>query len=54
MMVVPEGGSLYQMDMTIIADGNTGIEHNVPPQHFYDDVLQFWQPTGVATRRRWS
>ena len=48
MMVVAEGGSLYHMDMSIIADGNTGIEHNVPPERFYDDVLQFWPPTGVA------
>ena len=48
MMVVAEGGSLYAMDMTIIADGNTGLEHNNPPQHFYDDVLQFWTPTNVG------
>ena len=32
MMVVREGGSLYHMDMSMIADGNTGIEHNVPPR----------------------
>jgi len=48
LMVVAEGGSLYPMDMTIIADGNTGLEHNNPPQHFYDDVLQFWPKTGVG------
>ncbi len=48
MLVVPEGGSLYHMDMSMIADGNTSIEHNVPPEHFYDDVLQFWKPTGTA------
>lgn len=48
MMVVAEGGSLYPMDMTIIADGNTGLEHNNPPQRFYDDVLQFWPRTGVG------
>jgi imidazolonepropionase-like amidohydrolase/Tol biopolymer transport system component len=48
MMVVAEGGSLYPMDMTIIADGNTGLEHNNPPQHFYDDVLQYWPKTGVG------
>jgi imidazolonepropionase-like amidohydrolase len=48
MMVVAEGGSLYPMDMTIIADGNTGLEHNNPPQHFYDDVLQFWPSTHVG------
>ncbi|WP_116812018.1 amidohydrolase family protein [Steroidobacter cummioxidans] len=48
LMVVAEGGSLYPMDMTIIADGNTGLEHNNPPQHFYDDVLQYWPKTGVG------
>ncbi|MDY6948678.1 MAG: amidohydrolase family protein, partial [Pseudomonadota bacterium] len=48
MMVVAEGGSLYALDMTIIADGNTGLEHNNPPQHFYDDVLQYWPKTGVG------
>jgi imidazolonepropionase-like amidohydrolase len=48
MLVVPEGGSLFQMDMSMVADGNSSIEHNVPPERFYDDVLQFWKPTGVA------
>ena len=48
MLVVCEGGSLYHMDMSMVADGNTSIEHNVPPEHFYDDVLQFWRPTNVA------
>jgi imidazolonepropionase-like amidohydrolase len=48
LMVVAEGGSLYHMDMNLIADGNTGIEHNVPGQRFYDDVLQFWPQTGVG------
>lgn len=48
MMVLPEGGSLYALDMTLIADGNTGLEHNNPPQRFYDDVLQFWSRTGVG------
>ena len=32
LMVVAEGGSLYHMDMNIIADGNTGLEHNLPPE----------------------
>ena len=48
LMVVAEGASLYAMDMAIIADGNTGLEHNLPPQRFYDDVLQFWPATGVG------
>ena len=42
MMVVPEGGSLFQHDMTMIADGHTGIEHSVPQAVLYEDVMQFW------------
>jgi imidazolonepropionase-like amidohydrolase len=48
LMVVAEGGSLYHMDGTIIADGNTGLEHNMPGERFYHDVLQFWPATGVG------
>jgi imidazolonepropionase-like amidohydrolase len=47
-MSVAEGGSLYPMDITIIQDGNTGLEHNIPPEKLYDDVLQFWPATGVG------
>lgn len=43
--VVAEGGALYQMDMNMIVDGNTGIEHSLPNQAIYDDVLQFWPQT---------
>jgi imidazolonepropionase-like amidohydrolase len=45
MLVVPEGGSLFNMDMTLIADGNATVEHNVPGEVFYNDVLQFWSQT---------
>jgi imidazolonepropionase-like amidohydrolase/Tol biopolymer transport system component len=48
MLVVTEGASLYHMDMSMLADGNTSLEHNLPPERFYDDVLQFWPRTGVA------
>lgn len=48
LMVVAEGASLYHMDMNLVVDGNTGVEHNVPPQRFYDDVLQLWPQTGVG------
>jgi hypothetical protein len=30
MMVVPEGGSLFQMNMSMVVDGHTGIEHALP------------------------
>ncbi|MDY7096735.1 MAG: amidohydrolase family protein [Pseudomonadota bacterium] len=42
MLVVAEGGSLFGMDMNLIADGNSTIEHNVPGDVFYEDVLQFF------------
>ena len=42
MLVVAEGGSLYHMDMNLIADGSTGIEHNIPALNLYNDVIQFW------------
>ena len=38
-MVVPEGGSLFQMDITLIQDGNSTLEHNIPQRVYYDDVL---------------
>ncbi|MEQ8515351.1 MAG: amidohydrolase family protein [Chromatocurvus sp.] len=42
-MPVAEGGALYQMDMNLIGDGITGIEHNVPALRMYDDVTQYWR-----------
>ena len=30
MMVVPEGGSLFQHNMTMVVDGHTGVEHSLP------------------------
>ena len=42
MLVVAEGGSLFGMDMNLIADGNSTLEHNVPGEFFYEDVLQFF------------
>jgi imidazolonepropionase-like amidohydrolase/Tol biopolymer transport system component len=47
MMVVPEGGSLFQHNMSMVADGHTGIEHAIPVAKVYDDVLQFWPKTGT-------
>ncbi|GMN13595.1 hypothetical protein MTsPCn7_13710 [Altererythrobacter sp. MTPC7] len=56
MLVVAEGGSLFGMDMTVVADGNSTVEHNVPVDVMYDDVLQFfgqsqsnYTPTLVVT-----
>lgn len=48
MAVVAEGGSLFHMDLSMVADGNTGIEHNLPQSELYDDVIQFYSQTGVG------
>jgi len=48
MMVVPEGGSLFQHNMTMIVDGHTTIEHSIPLARLYDDVHQLWSQTEVA------
>lgn len=46
--VVAEGGSLYHMDMSMVADGNTSIEHNLPQAEVYDDVIQMFGQSQVA------
>ena len=42
MLVVPEGGSHFLHNMSMILDGHTGIEHNIPVSTIYDDVIKFW------------
>ena len=46
--VVAEGGSNYHMDMAMVADGNTSIEHNLPQAMIYEDVLSMYSQTEVA------
>jgi Tol biopolymer transport system component/imidazolonepropionase-like amidohydrolase len=48
MMVVPEGGSLFEHNMTMVVDGHTGIEHSIPVAKIYDDTLQLWKSTKVG------
>lgn len=48
MLVVPEGGSTFYTNMTMILDGHTGIEHNVPVAPLYRDVLGVWRETEVG------
>ncbi|HEX5181574.1 MAG TPA: amidohydrolase family protein [Allosphingosinicella sp.] len=43
--VVPEGGSLFTMDVTLIQDGDSTLEHNIPLRVYYDDLIQFWSQT---------
>ena len=48
MMVVPEGGSLLQHNLTMIMDGHTTVEHSLPVAEIYDDIRQLWDQTDVA------
>ena len=48
MMVVPEGGSTFMHNMTMIVDGHTGIEHTLPVQTAYADVMDLWRNTQVG------
>jgi Tol biopolymer transport system component/imidazolonepropionase-like amidohydrolase len=47
MLVVPEGGSTFFHNMSMIADGHTGVEHNIPVAPLYRDVINFWAATKV-------
>jgi imidazolonepropionase-like amidohydrolase/Tol biopolymer transport system component len=42
MQVVPEGGSHFLHNMSMILDGHTGIEHNIPVHDIYKDVVKLW------------
>ena len=48
LMVVPEGGSLFMHNMSMIIDGHTGIEHSIPVAAIYDDVVQLWSQSETA------
>jgi imidazolonepropionase-like amidohydrolase len=48
MLVVPEGGSLWQHNMTMVVDGHTGVEHSIPMAAIYADVVQLWSQSQVA------
>lgn len=41
-IVVPEGGSFFYHNLSMVADGHTGVEHNIPVAPLHDDVLTFW------------
>ncbi|KAA3634795.1 MAG: amidohydrolase [Bacteroidetes bacterium] len=45
MIVVPEGGSFFYHNLSMVADGHTGVEHNIPVAPLHNDVLKFWAAT---------
>jgi imidazolonepropionase-like amidohydrolase/Tol biopolymer transport system component len=48
LMVVPEGGSLFYYNLTMITDGHTGVEHSLPVPHLYKDVISLFSKTKVG------
>jgi imidazolonepropionase-like amidohydrolase/Tol biopolymer transport system component len=48
MLVVPEGGSLLQHNLTMVIDGHTTLEHSIPVAKVYDDVKQLWSQSQMA------
>ena len=47
-IVVPEGGSTFYHNMTMIMDGHTGIEHNIPIAPVYKDVITLWSNSNTG------
>ncbi|MCW3113139.1 MAG: amidohydrolase [Segetibacter sp.] len=48
MEVVPEGGSFFYHNMSMILDGHTTIEHNIPVAPLYADVINLWKNSKTA------
>jgi imidazolonepropionase-like amidohydrolase len=48
MEVVPEGGSFFYHNMSMIMDGHTTIEHNIPIAPLYSDVINLWKNSKTA------
>ncbi|WP_372639119.1 amidohydrolase family protein, partial [Fodinibius sp.] len=47
-MVMPEGGSTFTHNMSMIMDGHTGIEHNIPIFPVYRDVQELWRASDTG------
>ncbi len=43
--VVPEGGSTFFHNMSMIVDGHTTVEHNIPVAPLQKDVVSLWSKT---------
>jgi len=47
-MVYPEGGSTFFHNITMILDGHTSVEHNLPIAPLYKDVIDLWAASKTA------
>ena len=48
MEVVPEGGSFFFHNLSMILDGHTTIEHNIPIAPLYRDVVELWKNSNTG------
>jgi hypothetical protein len=48
MMVVPEGGSLYYFNASMVIDGHTGVEHSLPVPRVYRDITTLFAESDVG------
>jgi Tol biopolymer transport system component len=46
-MVAVEGESHYYNNISMLLDGHTALEHNLPLNNYYDDVVQLFAQSGV-------
>ncbi|WP_115123353.1 amidohydrolase family protein [Marinirhabdus gelatinilytica] len=46
--VVPEGGSTFFHNISMVIDGHTGVEHNIPVAPVYKDILEVWAKSGTG------
>lgn len=46
--VVPEGGSFFYHNLSMILDGHTTVEHNLPIHVLHNDVIQLWKNSNTA------
>jgi Tol biopolymer transport system component/imidazolonepropionase-like amidohydrolase len=56
LLVFPEGGGKFEENLGMVMDGHTGIEHSLPVQPIYNDVVTLfarsrsgWTPTLLVT-----
>ena len=47
-MVVPEGGGNLEMNLSMVLDGHTGIEHALPVTPIYKDVVTLFAKSGTG------
>jgi Tol biopolymer transport system component len=48
-MAMPEGEGQFDHDLTFVLDGYTTVEHNLPNDTLYDDVIQLFAHSGTAS-----